>query len=103
MAVVGARKASDYGRRAATRIAGDIAAAGVAVVSGLALGIDSAAHRAALDACGTTIAVAGCGLDVEYPRGSARLRSAIAQEGAIVSEYPPGIRPVPGNFPARDR
>lgn len=103
VAVVGTRRATDYGRRMADAVARDLVAAGLAVVSGLALGIDGAAHAAALDGGGVTVAVLGCGLDVAYPAGSERLRDAIAARGALVSEYPPGTEPLPGRFPARNR
>ena len=103
VAVVGTRRASEYGRRAARRLAGDLAAAGLTIVSGLALGIDSVAHEAALRAAGTTIAVLGCGLDVVYPASNRRLRSRILDHGALLTEYPPGAQPQPGNFPARNR
>jgi len=103
VAVVGTRRATDYGRRTADAIARDLVAAGLSVVSGLALGIDGAAHAAALDAGGVTVAVLGCGLDIPYPAGSERLRDAIAAHGALVSEYPPGAEPLPGRFPARNR
>lgn len=103
VAVVGTRKPDAYGRRVARDLASGLAAAGVSVVSGLARGIDQEAHQAALDAGGRTIAVLGCGLDVDYPRGSAKLREAIAQNGALVSEFPPGMSPLPENFRRRNR
>jgi len=74
----------------------------VVVVSGLARGVDAEAHRGALDA-GVTVAVLGCGVDRDYPRAHATLAAAIAREGAIVSEYPPGVEPAPWRFPARNR
>ncbi len=103
VAVVGTRRSSAYGRRAARVLAGDLAAAGVSVVSGLALGVDTAAHRGALDEDGPTVAVLGCGVDIAYPQRNAGLRSEVAQRGALVSEYPPGTPPTAGNFPARNR
>jgi DNA processing protein len=102
VAVVGTRKASDYGRKAARQIAGDLAAAGVVVVSGLAHGIDTMAHSAALER-GRTVAVLGSGPDVVYPASNRRLQADIATLGALVTEYPPGTAPDPGNFPARNR
>jgi DNA processing protein len=103
VAVVGSRNASDYGLRAATDISRELAEAGLTIVSGMAAGIDAAAHRGALEAGGRTIAVLGCGADVCYPAGNRRLYDAIAQKGAIVSEYAPGTGPDTYHFPARNR
>jgi len=103
VAVVGTRSATVYGLRAARRLAGDLAQAGLAVVSGLAVGIDAAAHGAALAVGGTTIAVLGCGLDRCYPLDNRRLRADIERHGAVVSEFPPGTAPEPGHFPSRNR
>jgi DNA processing protein len=103
VSVVGTRRPTDYGLRATRAIAGDLAAAGVTVVSGLALGIDGAAHRAALDAHGATVAVLGCGPDIVYPPMHGRLFADVVRHGAVVSEYPPGTPPDAGNFPARNR
>jgi len=102
VAVVGARACSHYGSSAATSLARDLAEAGVLVVSGLARGIDGAAHRGALQA-GATVAVLGCGIDRDYPRTHASLAAEIAREGLIVSEYAPGVEPAPWRFPARNR
>jgi DNA processing protein len=102
VAVVGTRRPTDYGLRAARLLAQGLAETGVAVVSGLALGIDAAAHEAAL-AHGTTIAVLGTGPDVAYPARHRGLQRRIARSGCLVSEYPPGSTPEPGNFPARNR
>jgi len=102
VAVVGARACSHYGSSVATSLARDLAEAGVLVVSGLARGIDGAAHRGALQA-GTTVAVLGCGIDRDYPRTHASLAAEIAREGLIVSEYAPGVEPAPWRFPARNR
>lgn len=103
IAVVGSRRASDYGLRAASDISRELAAAGLTVVSGMAAGIDSAAHRAALSAKGRTIAVLGCGADVCYPAENRRLYDGIMRNGAIVSEYAPGTGPDSYHFPARNR
>jgi DNA processing protein len=103
VAIVGTRQASEYGGRAARQLARDLAAAGVTIVSGLALGIDAIAHQAALDAGGWTIAVLGSGVDVAYPARHRRLMRAIGRQGALLSEYPPGTTPDAGNFPARNR
>jgi DNA processing protein len=103
IAIVGARSCTDYGAHVARSLARELAAAGVAVVSGLARGIDGWAHRGALDAGGTTVAVLGCGVDRDYPRAHAALAAQIAERGLIVSEYPPGVAPAPWRFPARNR
>jgi len=102
VAVVGTRDASKYGRDAAALLAGGLAAAGVTVVSGLARGIDAAAHQAALEH-GRTVAVLGTGLDQAYPAANGWLQARIATHGALVTEYPLGSSPEPGNFPARNR
>lgn len=103
IAVVGSRSASDYGLKVTREITRDLARSGITVVSGMARGIDAAAHRAALDAGGQTVAVLGSGLDVPYPPENRRLFSDIAARGAVVSEYPPGTEPNRYNFPARNR
>jgi len=104
IAVVGSRKMSPYGREATELFAARLAAAGITVVSGFARGIDSAAHRAALTiADGRTVAVLGCGIDVEYPRGSTRLAAEVAGHGAVITEFPLGCRPLPWQFPIRNR
>jgi DNA processing protein len=102
VAVVGARACSPYGSAVATMLAHELAAAGVVVVSGLARGVDAAAHRGALRA-GATVAVLGCGIDRDYPRVHAALASDVARSGLVVSEYPPGVEPAPWRFPARNR
>ncbi len=102
-AMVGARKATPYGLSVAEKLARDLARAGVTVVSGMARGIDAAAHRGALDAGGNTIAVLGCGVDVVYPRENGRLRDGIMQNGLLVSEFPPGTPPDAWHFPVRNR
>jgi DNA processing protein len=103
VAVVGSRSASEYGLRAAQQISRDLALEGITIVSGLARGIDSQAHRAALAAGGRTIAVLGSGIDVIYPPENERLYYAIARSGAVVSEYPMGTEPSSYNFPPRNR
>ena len=101
--IVGSRRASAYGREVAHELGLLLAGAGVIVVSGLAHGIDAAAHRGALDARGPTIAVLGCGVDVAYPAGQRRLYERIAREGLVLSEMPPGFTPFRWSFPARNR
>ena len=103
IAVVGSRAASRDGLDNARRVAEGLARAGVVVVSGLARGIDSAAHRATLDAGGCTIAVLGSGLDRLYPPEHEALADDIAATGAVVSEYPPATMPQPWLFPRRNR
>lgn len=101
IAVVGARNASTNGRNFARRLAADLGAAGVAVISGLARGIDAAAHTGALDHA--TIAVLGGGVDVRYPRENAALHDEIAEKGLLVSEVPCGVQPQARHFPRRNR
>ena len=103
VAVVGARACSAYGRQVARALARDLAASGLAVVSGLARGIDAEAHRGALEAAGTTVAVLGCGIDRDYPAVHRELARQIAATGLVVSEYAPGVEPAPWRFPARNR
>lgn len=103
VALVGARKATPYGLTVAENLARDLASAGVTVVSGMARGIDAAAHRGTLDAGGETIAVLGCGVDVVYPRENGRLMGSIMQNGAVISEFPPGSPPDAWHFPVRNR
>jgi len=103
VAVVGARSCSSYGAQVARGLAKELAAAGVVVVSGLARGIDGEAHRGALEGGGRTVAVLGCGIDRDYPRSNAELAAKIRMQGAVVSEYPPGVEPAPWRFPARNR
>lgn len=101
--VVGARKATAYGKSAAMLLASGLAAAGVGVVSGAARGIDTAAHHGALDQAGYTIAVLGCGVDVCYPPENGKLLASIAERGAVISEYAPGTSPLAKFFPLRNR
>ncbi len=103
VAIVGSRDASRYGMDVAWRLAQELSGAGVAVVSGFARGVDAAAHEAALDGPGGTIAVLGCGLDVDYPREHRRLKERLAADHLLLSEYPPGTEPRPQNFPIRNR
>jgi DNA processing protein len=101
--VVGTRRATAYGRHMARTLGGDLARNGVTVVSGLARGIDGESHRAALEAGGRTIAVMGCGLDRVYPPEHRNLAHQIAENGALISDYPVGTRPEARNFPPRNR
>ncbi|MDO8260280.1 MAG: DNA-processing protein DprA, partial [Candidatus Magasanikbacteria bacterium] len=101
VAVVGSRNATPYGRQVTERLVFDIVKNGLTIVSGLARGIDSAAHRAALDSNGRTIAVLGCGVDLVYPAENKKLAEEIAKNGAVVSEFPLGFPPVQSNFAAR--
>jgi DNA processing protein len=103
VAIVGARAASPYGLAVAGQLAADLAARGLVVVSGLARGADSAAHRGTLAAGGITVAVLGSGVDVVYPPEHAPLARDIAERGAIVSEFAPGTPPNPAFFPQRNR
>lgn len=103
VAVVGARACTAYGERATAAVAGGLAGAGWAVVSGGAFGIDAAAHRAALAVGGPTVAVLACGVDVAYPRAHDALLARIADAGLVVSELPPGSQPLKHRFLARNR
>jgi DNA processing protein len=103
VALVGARRATAYGVEQAERLAGDLARRGVTIVSGLARGIDTAAHRGALRAGGRTIAVLGTGVDVIYPPENRRLAGEIMERGALVSDFAPGTRALPYHFPLRNR
>jgi DNA processing protein len=103
VALVGTRKATVYGREVAHRLATDLVQNRVTLVSGLARGIDSIAHKAALDAGGRTLAVLGSGVDHIYPAEHRKLAEAIIENGALISDYPLGTRPEAANFPARNR
>jgi len=103
VAVVGTRRPTAYGQTVAIDLATVLAVHGVTVISGLARGIDSMAHRAALDAGGRTLAVLGSGLDEIYPPEHRNLAQEIAGQGALLTEYPLGTRPEAGNFPVRNR
>ena len=103
VAIVGTRRATPYGIRMAERLGRELAAKGITVVSGMATGIDSAAHRGALEAGGRTIAVLGNGVDVVYPKHNADLMHAIIQQGCVLSQFPMGYEPLKGHFPQRNR
>ncbi len=103
LAVVGARKGTAYGKDAAYRLAKRVAELGITVVSGMALGIDSAAHQGALDAGGKTIAVLGFGMDVCYPKANKKMMDDIISKGLALSEYPPATPPLAFHFPERNR
>jgi len=103
LAIVGTRRPTSYGHRMAGQLAEQLAARGLTVVSGMATGIDAAAHEGALKAGGQTLAVLGCGVDVVYPAENAELMHRIMQQGAVVSSFPMGIKPSRGHFPYRNR
>ncbi len=103
LGIVGTRRPTPYGLAAAERLAGDLARAGLTIISGMARGIDTAAHKSALAVGGDTIAVLGCGVDVVYPSENRRLAAEISQKGLILSEFPMGSTAFPQNFPIRNR
>ncbi len=104
VAIVGSRRASAAGLAIAHSLGRELAARGIVVVSGFARGIDAAAHSGAVASGGRTVAVCGCGLDIDYPRGHSRLREAVLDaDGAIVSEFAPTTEPRPYHFPQRNR
>ncbi len=103
VAIVGTRRASPYGLRMAEKFGGELARRGVTVVSGMANGVDAAAHRGALNVGGRTIAILGNGVDVLYPKQHAELRDAIIASGCLLSQFPMGVGPSPGHFPYRNR
>lgn len=103
VAVVGTRRMTEYGGRVASRLGHSLCREGVLVVSGMADGVDGAAHRGALYRGGQTVAVLGCGCDVPYPKKHELLMEEIVRNGAVIGEYPPGTKPVAGNFPRRNR
>jgi DNA processing protein len=103
LGVVGTRRPTPYGLAVTERLAEDLARAGLAIVSGMARGIDTAAHRGALAASGETIAVLGCGVDLVYPSENRRLAAEIVEKGLLLSEFPMGAPAYPQNFPIRNR
>jgi DNA processing protein len=103
LGVVGTRRPTPYGLAATERLSGDLARAGFTIVSGMARGIDTAAHRGALAAARSTIAVLGCGVDLVYPSENRKLAAEIAAAGLLVSEFPMGAPAYPQNFPIRNR
>jgi DNA processing protein len=103
VAIVGTRRITAYGRQVTERIATKLTHAGITIVSGMARGIDSIAHKASLDAGGRTIAILGCGVDRIYPPENRKLAEVIKERGALISDYPPGTAPEASNFPPRNR
>ncbi len=103
LAIVGTRRPTPYGTSVAERLSADLAHAGLTIVSGMARGIDTGAHRGALGAGGSTVAVLGCGVDVVYPSENKKLAAEIASQGLILSEFPMGSPALPQNFPVRNR
>jgi DNA processing protein len=103
IAVVGSRKCTGYGRMVARDISSKLSKYNIGIISGLARGIDTEAHKGALDAGGFTCAVLGCGLDIIYPPENGKLMKEMEYNGTLISEYPPGTLPLAGNFPARNR
>jgi DNA processing protein len=103
LGIVGTRRPTAYGIAAASRLAKDLAGAGLTIVSGMARGIDTAAHKAALEAGANTVAVFGCGVDEVYPSENRKLAEHLSRDGLVVSEFPMGTPPYPQNFPIRNR
>jgi DNA processing protein len=103
IAIVGSRRPTLYGLQAARSLASELAERGICVVSGLARGIDAAAHGGCLQTGGSTLAVLGCGIDTVYPPEHRQLKEKIAASGTVLSEFPPGTPPAPHNFPIRNR
>jgi DNA processing protein len=103
LAIVGSRRASSYGMMTTARLAGELAGNGVTVVSGMARGVDTAAHRGALNSGGRSVGVLGCGIDVVYPPENSALFAEMALRGALISEFPMGTLPLAENFPRRNR
>lgn len=103
LAMVGSRRPTPQARKLAQEMAKELSKSGLVITSGMALGIDAAAHQGVIGSYGNTVAVLGTGVDVIYPRSHAQIYSAIAMQGALVSEFPLGTSPNPGNFPRRNR
>ncbi len=103
ISIVGSRRCTEYGLSVTHNISKDLVLKNVIIVSGMAKGIDSMAHKGAMDGGGKTIAVLGCGLDVCYPPENKHLRDRIAKNGCLISEFPPKTKPMAANFPARNR
>jgi DNA processing protein len=103
LAVVGTRRPSRYGKDVTVLFAGTLAEKGFVIVSGMAVGIDAVAHSAAIGSNGKTVAVLGCGLDIDYPKSNRELRAHIERSGCVISEFPWGTPPNPGQFPRRNR
>ncbi len=103
IAIVGSRRSTFYGQEVAQSLGCELAAAGMTVISGMALGVDTSAHRGALESGGYTAAVLGCGLDCCYPRQNQGLMTEIAAKGIVISEFPLGTSPMAANFPQRNR
>jgi DNA processing protein len=103
LAIVGTRHPKDFGKAFTEQLAQELVAAGLVIISGLARGIDTAAHRGALNGGGKTLAILGCGIDQVYPPENATLYRQIIEQGTLISEYPPGSEPLPGHFPGRNR
>lgn len=103
LAVVGTRTPTSYGREVTRQLVGELASNGVTIISGLAMGIDAVAHAAALDAGGRTLAVLGSGIDILSPERNQALARRIVQHGALITDYPLGMKPLPANFPPRNR
>lgn len=103
VSIIGSRRCSEYGRMTAAALAAPLARRGVVIVSGMARGVDQAAHRGALEGGGKTIAVLGCGVDICYPAEARALRAQIIRNGCVLSEYAPGTGPQKAYFPARNR
>lgn len=103
LGVVGTRRPTQYGTAASERLSADLASAQLTIVSGMARGVDTAAHKAALGVNGNTVAVFGCGIDLVYPAENRKLAATIAEKGLVISEFPMGSPPYPQNFPVRNR